>query len=130
MANKVVYATGIDYVSGSLSKPIKKSGHSHGTYLIGTHRVAASQNPNCKHLYVKNSDAYTRTAPLKQEEIEARSRFAAVRAMVKTRSKDLTKITADQAAFEAQKNSAYGKKTMLAWYWKVCGEEYDESLNG
>ena len=44
--------------------------------------------------------------------------------------KDLTQITRDQQAFIAQRDSAYGKKTMKAWYWKVCGEEYDETLNG
>ena len=126
----VKYSPGIEYVSGALAKGKKKNGHRCGDYLIGTHRVAATQNPNCTRLYVRKAEDYERTAPLKQTEIEARSRFAAVRAMVKTRSKDLTKITADQAAFEAQKDLSYGKKTLLAWYWKVCGDQYDESLNG
>ena len=35
------------------------------------------------------------------------------------------KTTQDKAAFEAQKNTAGGKKTMKAYLWKVCGEEYD-----
>jgi len=127
---KVTYSPGIQYVNGALAKPKKTNGHKHGDYLIGTHRVAATQNPNCTRLYLRKANAYDRTAPLKQTEIEARSRFAAVSAMVKVRSKDLTKITADQAAFEAQKDLPRGKKTMKAWYWKVCGDEYDESLNG
>ena len=125
---KVEWSAGIDHVSGALSKPSKKGQHSCKKMLLGTHRVAATQSDACNRMYIRPK--VTRTAPLKQEEIEARSRFAAVRAMVQTRSKDLTKITADQAAFEAQKDLSYGKKTMLAWYWKVCGDQYDESLNG
>ena len=26
----------------------------------------------------------------------------------------------------AQKNLAGGKKTLKAWYWMVCGNEYDQ----
>ena len=46
--------------------------------------------------------------------------------MVATRKADLTKITADQAAFAAQKDQAEGKKTMNAWYWMVCGAQWDQ----
>ena len=49
---KVKYAAGIDWVKGSLSKPVVKNGHSCGTYLIGTHREA--ENPQCRH--VRSSD--------------------------------------------------------------------------
>jgi len=125
MANKVKYATGIDYVSGSLSKPKKKNGHSCGTYLIGTHRTAATQNPNCTRLYIKDAEAYQRTTPVSDDEQIIRTRFAAVSQAVKERKADLSKIAADQAAFEAQKNQPGGKTTMKAWYWKVCGDEYD-----
>ena len=52
---KVKYATGIDYVSGSLAKPKQKNGYSCGTYLLGTHRTAASQNPNCTSLFVREA---------------------------------------------------------------------------
>ena len=61
---KVKYATGIDYVSGSLSKPKKKDGHSCGTYLTGTHRVAATESPDCTRLYIREADVYERTTPL------------------------------------------------------------------
>ena len=32
----------------------------------------------------------------------------------------------DEAAFLAQKDSPNGKKTMKAFYWKLCGDAYDE----
>jgi hypothetical protein len=127
---KVKYATGIEYVNGSLAKPTVKAGHKHGTYLIGTHRTAPTENPNCTRLYVRNQDVYERTGEPTANEILARARFTAVSRMIKTRKADLLKITADQEAFLAQKDTAGGKKTMKAWYWMVCGEEYDAQQNG
>ena len=121
----VKYATGIDYVSGSLSKPKKRNGHSCGTYLTGTHRVAATENPNCTRLFIREAETYNRVTPLSSKELLARGRFAAVAAAVKVRSKDLMQISDDQAAFLAQKDLADGKKTMKAYLWKVCGDAYD-----
>ena len=127
---KVKYATGIDYVQGSLAKPKVKDGHQCGTYLIGTHRVAATENPNCTRLYVREADTYQRTTPLSTLEEAARLRFTEVAQAVKLRAKDLNKMTADQAAFAAQRDLANGKKTMKAYLWLVCGQEYDAAHNG
>ena len=127
---KVKYATGIDYVQGSLAKPKVKDGHQCGTYLIGTHRVAATENPNCTRLYVREADTYQRTTPLSTLEEAARLRFAEVAQAVKLRAKDLNKMTADQAAFAAQRDLANGKKTMKAYLWLVCGREYDSAHQG
>ena len=123
---KVVYATGINTVSGSLSKPVKKEGHTCGNYLIGTHREAPTQNPNCARLYVKTANAYLRKGAPSMREMDARDRFSAVAAAIKVRKEDLQKISQDQAAFLAQKDSPNGKKTMKAFYWKLCGDLYDE----
>ena len=121
----VRYATGIESVSGSLAKPKKKNGHKCGDYLIGTHRTAATENPNCTRLYIRKETTYDRTTPLTSKELLARGRFAAVSAAVKVRAKDLMQISDDQAAFLAQKDLPGGKKTMKAYLWKVCGEAYD-----
>ena len=125
---KVVYATGIDYAQGSLAKPTVRNGHVCGTYLIGTHRTAPTENPNCTRLYVHKHDTYDRTTPLSPDEAAARLRFSTVAAMVKQRKGDLTKIAADQQAFLEQKDLPSGRKTLKAWYWKVCGDQYDDSL--
>ena len=122
---KVKYATGIDYVSGSLSKPKVKNGHSCGTYLTGTHRVAATENPECTRLYIRDAETYKRTTPLTEREQLARSRFSAVAAMVKSRKGNLQTISQDQAAFQAQKDLADGRKTFKAYLWQICGDEYD-----
>ena len=127
---KVKYATGIDWVSGSMAKPKKKDGHSCGTYLLGTHRVAATQNPNCTSLYIREANVYERTTPITSKELDARARFTAVAAAVKARKQDLSQITQDQINFAAQKDQPDGKKTMRAYLWKVCGEKYDSEHNG
>ena len=123
---KVTYSPGIQYVQGSLAKPKKVDGHSHGEYLIGTHRTAPTENPDCTRIYIRKADAYKRSTSPSAKELNARNRFTEVRAMVATRKADLTKVTADQAAFIAQKDQAEGKKTMNAWYWMVCGAQWDQ----
>ena len=124
---KVSYSPGIEYVQGSLARPKKLDGHSHGDYLIGTHRTAPTQNPDCTRIYVRKADVYKRTTPLTSDETAARARFTAVSRAVNTRKADLTKLSADQAAFRAQKDQPGGKKTMKAWYWMVEGQAYDAS---
>ena len=126
MAQAHVGPAGIETISGALSKPKKQNGHSHGNYLIMTHRKAASSNPNCQRVYSFDADRYKRTAPLSTKENTIRTRFSEVSQMVNTRAHDLNKITQDQAAFIAQKNEPLGKKTMRAYLWKVCGAEYDQ----
>ena len=91
--------------------------------LIGTHRVAATTSKHCNRIYLREKPK--RTTPLSTKEINIRNRFRAVAAMVIERKEDLMKVTQDQAAFLAQKDTAGGKKTMKAYLWMVCGEEYD-----
>ena len=127
---KVTYSPGIEYVNGALAKAKKKDGHRCGDYLIGTHRTAATQNPDCTRLYIRKGTSYERTSPLTSNELDARARFTAVAAAVKARKSDLNKITTDQQNFAAQKDQAGGKKTMKAYLWKVCGDEYDQAHQG
>jgi hypothetical protein len=39
-------------------------------------------------------------------------------------------MSTDQQAFLAQKDKAGGKKTLRAYLWLVCGQEYDSAHNG
>ena len=127
MAKATVGAGGIEYIQGALKKPKKQDGHNHGNYVIMTHRTAATTNPDCQRIYVKDPDSYKRNSPLSQREIQIRNRFTAVAQMIKARKADLSKLTTDQANFRAQKNDPDGAKTMKAYYWKICGAEYDQS---
>ena len=117
---QVKYATGIDYVKGSLAKPVKKDGHNHGEYLIGTHREAETTNPNCTRLYIRRADTYERQTPPSVDEIAARDLFAERAAWVKARAKALSTLSTDQANYLAQKDSADGAKTWKSYLWKLA----------
>ena len=121
---KVEWSAGIDSVSGALSKPGKNGQHSCAKMLLGTHRVAATESKDCNRLYLRKKT--TRSTALGEDELFARIRFTAVARAVNTRRKDLTKISADQQSFLAQRDNAGGKKTMKAWYWMVEGDTYDQ----
>ena len=127
MAVMKVGAAGIETMSGALKRPKKQNGHNHGNYLVATHRTAATTNPNCQRVYSFDADRYKRTEAPTADELEARQRFKIVSQNVATRSKDLSKITADKAAFLAQKDLPGGKKTLKSWYWMVELEAYDQS---
>ena len=121
----VKWAKGIDFVSGLLSsRPKKGAPHSdHQNTLLATHRVAETTNPNCTRIYMVGE--YNRSTQPSTDELAKRERFAAVGRAVAARKKDLSKITQDQANFQDQKNDPNGKKTMKAYYWYICGQEYD-----
>ena len=106
----VKYSPGIEYVKGSLSKPKKQDGHNHGDYLIGTHREAATTSTECTRLYVRKGNTYGNNI-----------------SQVKARRKDLSHMAQDLQAFNAQKDSPTGKKTMTAYLWYVCGQAYDQA---
>ena len=122
---KVVYSAGIDHVSGALSKPSKNGQHSCEKMLLATHRVAATTSKDCNRLYLRPK--VERSTPPTVNELFARQRFAAVKAAVKAREEDLSKVDADQAAFIAQRDTAGGCKTMKAYLWKLEGAIYDEA---
>ena len=90
-----------------------------------SHRTAPTENPNCQRIYTFDADRYTRSTQPSTDELNARSRFAAVRVMVKARKRDLEHIAEDQENFLEQKDTPLGKKTMNAYLWKVCGDIYD-----
>ena len=125
---KVTYSAGIDHVSGALSKPSKNGQHSCEKMLLATHRTAATQSSDCNRIYLRSKKE--RSTPVTAKETAIRLRFTEVRAAVALRAKDLNKITQDQEDFLAQKDLAGGKRTMKAYLWKVCGDEYDQSHQG
>ena len=122
---KVTYSAGIDHVSGALSKPSKNGQHSCEKMLLATHRVAPTESSDCNRLYLRKK--VERNTPIRQDEMGARNRFKTVSQAVSARAKDLSKMTADQAAFNAQKDEPNGKRTMKAFLWKLEGEAYDAS---
>ena len=125
---KVEWSTGIDSVSGALSKPSKSGQHSCTKMLLGTHRTAPTTSSDCNRLFMRKKTK--RSTPVTASELEVRNRFATVSQAVSARRKDLTKITTDQIAFKAQKDTPGGKKTMTAYLWMVELNKYDQEHNG
>ena len=125
---KVEWSAGIDSVSGALAKPGKSGQHSCAKMLLGTHRTAPTTSNKCNRLYMRKPTKINVSQT--EDSINARLRFSAVSAAVKARRKDLSKMAADLQAFNAQKDSPTGKKTMTAYLWYVCGQEYDQAHQG
>ena len=127
---KIQWAKGIDFVSGLLSKRPKAgelhSGHS--SALLATHRTAATTNPTCTRIYMVGE--YNRSTPVTPDERARWMRFSAISAAVAARAKDLNKMTADQAAFIAQKDQPGGKKTMKSYLWALELAAYDANHQG
>ena len=116
---------GIEILQGALARPSKKNGHKHGRYFVATHRVAATTNPECQRVYSWGKDRYKRSTVPSAREMQARLRFKTVSQNVAERKIDLTRMSQDQQAFLAQRDTAGGIKTFNAWYWKQEGDLYD-----
>ena len=124
----VVWSAGIDSVSGALSKPSKSGQHSCSKMLLGTHRVAATTSNKCNRLYLRKK--VERSTEPTSDELAARTRFSIVSAQVAQRKKNLATMNQDREAFEAQKNTPGGKKTLVSYLWMVVGAAYDAEHPG
>ena len=125
---KVVWAPGIETVSGALTKINKKSPHAADQQmLLATHRVAATTSTHCNRLYMRGLSSVTRSTPVSSDERAQRTRFAAICKAVNERRKDLSKVAEDLAAFNAQKDTAGGYKTMRQYLWHICAAEIDKA---
>jgi len=125
---KVEWSAGIDSVSGALSKPGKNGQHSCAKMLLGTHRTAATTNPDCNRLFLRKKTK--RSTPVTSDEILVRNRFAAISRSVHARRKDLSKIAVDIQNFRGQKDNPNGYKTFYSYLWNICTQEYDQTHNG
>ena len=121
---KVTWSAGIDSVSGALSKPSKNGQHSCAKMLLGTHRTAATTNPNCNRVYIRTK--VTRSTPVSAEETAARQLFSRIAKAVALRRKNVEQMVSDQQAFQAQKDTPGGYKTIKQYLWHVVAD----SLNG
>jgi len=128
---KATYAPMFETVSGALNKIDKKSPHAADQKMVlATHRKAPTTSPDCSRVYIRDLNSITRTTPVTAKETGIRTKFAAVSAAVNTRLHDQSKQADDLAAFNLQKDSANGKKTMRSYLWSLEAEAYDQALNG
>ena len=128
---KATYAPMFETVSGALNKIDKKSPHAGDQKMVlATHRKAPTTSPDCSRVYLRGLSSVTRTTPVTAKETGIRNKFAAVSAAVNTRLHDTTKQAADLAAFNAQKDTANGKKTMRSYLWSLEAATYDAEHQG
>ena len=128
---KATYAPMFETVSGALNKIDKKSPHAGDQKMVlATHRKAPTTSPDCSRVYLRGLSSVTRTTPVTAKETGIRNKFAAVSAAVNTRLHDTTKQTADLAAFNLQKDTANGKKTMRSYIWSLEAATYDAEHQG
>ena len=120
---KVVWAPGISTVSGSLSKINKKKPHAADMQmLLATHRKAATTSTDCNRLYLRGIQSVTRSTPYSSEEIAAQTKFGNISKAVQLRRKNVEQMVSDQQAFQAQKDSPNGYKTMYSYLWHVVAD--------
>ena len=118
---KVEWSAGIDSVSGALSKPSKSGQHSCSKMLLGTHRVAATTSSDCNRLFLRKKTK--RSTPVTSDERAWRNSFKLIVQAINARRKDLSHVAEDLAAFNAQKDTVGGYKTMRQYLWHVCAAE-------
>ena len=98
---KVEWSAGIDSVSGALAKPGNNPQHSCQKMLLGTHRTAATTNPNCNRLFLRKQ--VKRSTMPSSAELDVRERFATVSAAVADRRKDQLVLTKDGQTWSFEK---------------------------
>ena len=125
---KASYAPMFETVSGALNKIDKKSPHAADQKMVlATHRKAPTTSPDCSRVYLRGLSSVTRSTPVTAKETGIRTKFAAVSTAVSARLQDPTKQAADQAAFNLQKGTANGKKTMRSYIWSLESAAYDQA---
>ena len=120
---KVEYADAIKTVSGALTKINKKSPHAADQKMVlATHRVAATTNPACSRLFLRGLSSVTRTTPYSADERAAQTKFGNIAKAVQLRRKNVEQMVSDQQAFQAQKDSPNGYKTIYSYLWHVVAD--------
>ena len=129
---KILFAAGIDEVSGALTKINTKSKHRDDeNMLLALHRKAETMSKHCQRAYFRKvnnlpwnkQDAYF----LNQETRICRNSFGAQAAAVAERRQDLTHMSADQELFKEVNAEFQSKKgyslTMKQFLW-VAAKKY------
>ena len=128
---KVEYADAIKTVSGALTKINKKDPHAADQKMVlATHRMAETTSNSCSRIYLRGLQSVTRKTAPSTDELAKRERFASISRAVNTRMHDLSKITTDQAAYVAQRDTPGGKKSLKAYIWSLEKAAYDQAHNG
>lgn len=133
--SKILYAPGIEVVSGALAKIQKKSNHAWDQNMVlATHREAATMNPKCSRLYLRkvNQLPWQPGKLISLDVRDLRIKFATKAKAVAARKTDLLNLTKDQINFRAlrdeyKQKTGYGS-TFKAFLW-AGAEKYWNDTN-
>lgn len=128
---KILFAAGIDEVSGALTKINTKSKHSDDENMfLASHRKAETMSKHCQRAYfrkINNLPWNKNKKALSEDTLIRRNTFSAQAIAVAARRQDLSHMTADQELF-VEINAQYKSKrgyslTMKQFLW-VAAEKY------
>ena len=124
---KIIWAPGIEVVSGALTKIKTKSSHADdGNMFLATHRTAATMSTSCSRSYYRkiNNLPWQSGQPVSTEVLTQRGDFGMKAKAVSTRRKDLNKMGPDNKAFRdlnAEYEQKTGRKgTINVFYWAAA----------
>lgn len=129
---KVLFAAGIEVVSGAVTKIDKKSQHAYDeNMLLFTHRKAESCSRVCQRGYYRKVNNLPWTYAVASTETRARQlAFKVASQQIATRRNDLSKMTADIAQLQAITPAVTAKGysiTMKSFLWaakKLMGNDF------
>lgn len=132
---KILFAAGIEEVSGALSKVNTKSKHRYDQNMfLATHRKAATMSLACQRAYYRKINSLpwqqTTTAP-SSETLAIREAFAIAVRAISTRKENLTMKAQDLAAFKTWREAQPGRlnNTLNKFYW-LAAKKYKNGETG
>ena len=90
--------------------------------LLATHRKAATTSTDWNRLYLRGIESVTRSTPYSADERAAQTKFGNIAKAVQLRRKNVEQMVSDQQAFQAQKDTPGGYKTIKQYLWNVVAD--------
>lgn len=128
---KILFAAGIESVSGALSKVNRKSRHiDDQNMFLATHRTAETMSKTCQRAYYRKSPqiAWGQNQAISVDTQKLRTVFSLRRLAIKARRGDISKIAMDQEAFLAYKRE-HPNVTFTWYYWRAA-KKYGNAETG
>jgi len=132
---KILFAAGIEEVSGALSKVNTKSKHRYDQNMfLATHRKKPTMSLACQRAYYRKINSLpwqqTTTSP-SSETLAIRENFATAVRAIATRSQDLSKKAQDLVAFKTwrEAESSRSNMTLNKFYW-LAAKKYKNAETG
>lgn len=128
---RILYAPGIEVVSGAMSKINRKSNHAWDQNMfLATHREKPTMNPRCSRAYFRKINNLPTGLSQTADARAARNIFGTKATAISQRRQNLATLTQDQAKF-IELNAGYKLKTgysgtFTAFLWAGADHYWNE----